>query len=320
VVEVLVIPDGAAEPLGPGPTSLERARTPALDALCRAGAVRRVATTPPRLPAGSETGIPVLLGASLATPVSRGLVEAASAGIAIPPGARAWRCDLPGRAVPSDPDAVVAALAASVPGHAVHHLRGHRFLLVGPGRPAPRLHGVALGVWDDGAGLPRILDHSTVVVCGPGAAAGCGQLMGAQVLVPAGATGGGVTDLAAKAATAWAAIERGARRVVVHVAAPDEAAHERDPAAKVAALEAVDAQLIAPLGLVVQRAGGRIAVCPDHGADPRTGEHDEAPVPGVVYGDGVAAAGPGRLTERAVAGLAASLPETLRAAGLEAAA
>src|SRR4029077_11478680 len=62
VKELLVILDGASEPLGFGPTSLERARTPVLDDLARTGDLRRVRTVPAGLPAGSETAIPVLLG------------------------------------------------------------------------------------------------------------------------------------------------------------------------------------------------------------------------------------------------------------------
>jgi 2,3-bisphosphoglycerate-independent phosphoglycerate mutase len=269
--EILVIPDGAAEPLRDGePTSLERARTPALDALCRAGAVRAVETTPRGLPAGSETGIPTVLGVPLAEPVSRGLVEAASAGIDVPAGTRAWRCDAPR-------------------GYDVHHLRGHRMLLVGTERPS-------LTVWADGDSLPRVLDDSTVVVCGPGAAAGCGRLLGARVVIPPGATGEVVTDLGAKTTAALKALDAGARRVVVHVAAPDEAAHERDPAGKVTAIEAIDAQVIAPLAAT----GLRITVCPDHGADPYTGEHDGSPVPCVLSGPGVEPEGTHRMTERAV--------------------
>jgi 2,3-bisphosphoglycerate-independent phosphoglycerate mutase len=48
-------------------------------------------------------------------------------------------------------------------------------------------------------------------------------------------------------------------------------------------------------------AGGSLAVCPDHGCDPATGEHDDEPVPHLRWPD---ANGPaGRLTERAVDGL-----------------
>jgi 2,3-bisphosphoglycerate-independent phosphoglycerate mutase len=97
-----------------------------------------------------------------------------------------------------------------------------------------------------------------------------------------------------------------ARCVVVHVGGPDEAAHERDPAAKVASIEAADTLLLAPLAAELRarrRTRGEDAaslrVCPDHGCDPASGEHDDAPVPCLDW----PAAQPmgGRLTERAAA-------------------
>jgi 2,3-bisphosphoglycerate-independent phosphoglycerate mutase len=148
-----------------------------------------------------------------------------------------------------------------------------------------------------------VLESSTVVVAAPGAAAGAARLMGARVVVPAGATGGTDTDMAAKAAGAAAAIAAGAARVVVHLAAPDEAAHERDPDLKVAAIERADRELVAALADAVRRAGGTLRVCSDHGCDPRTGEHDGAPVPCLVWGAGAGAGT--RLTERAALELAA---------------
>jgi 2,3-bisphosphoglycerate-independent phosphoglycerate mutase len=196
---------------------------PALAALCREGAVTRVRTIPPGLPAGSEVGVPALLGWLPGSAVDRGALEAA--------------------------------------------------------------------------------------------AAGCARLMGARVVTPNGATGDVDTDLGAKAEAALAAIAGGAARVAVHVGAPDEAAHAGDAAAKVAALERIDRELIAPLVAAVARAGGRVAVCPDHGCDPAGGRHDAAPVPAVVAGAGVAAAGPDAFSERAVAELPAEAPSWAAALG-----
>jgi 2,3-bisphosphoglycerate-independent phosphoglycerate mutase len=94
----------------------------------------------------------------------------------------------------------------------------------------------------------------------------------------------------------------GAPRIVVHVGAPDEAAHRRDRAGVVAALERMDRELLAPLRDAVAAAGGRLAVCPDHGTDPGDGRHDAAPVPAVVWGGPAPARRAGRLSERAAAG------------------
>src|SRR5262249_24310460 len=90
-VEVLVILDGASEPVGDGdgPTSLERAVTPALDALAAEGTLSRVRTVAPWLEPGSESAIPALLGWIPPAAVDRGIVEAAARGIDVPDGTHA---------------------------------------------------------------------------------------------------------------------------------------------------------------------------------------------------------------------------------------
>jgi 2,3-bisphosphoglycerate-independent phosphoglycerate mutase len=307
VVSVLVIPDGAAEPLTAGrSTSLERACTPTLDALCAAGAVRRVAITPQGRAPGSETGIPLLLGAPVNIPASRGLLEAAAAGLDVPPGTRAWRVDLHtpdgGRAGAEAVRAAGDDLRRHLPHHELHHLRGHRYLAIGLTAPAvpSRLGALVLRTWGDGGHLRPHLDEATVMVSGPGAAAGAARLLGARLVRPAGATGGPDTDLAAKRDAALSALAQGAARVIVHVGAPDEAAHALDAPGKVAALEAVDGHVLAPLWEAVARRGGRLAVCPDHGTDPQTGAHDARPVPAVCAGAGVSpdCDASARMTER----------------------
>jgi 2,3-bisphosphoglycerate-independent phosphoglycerate mutase len=303
VVEALLIVDGAAERPGPAPTSLERARTPALDVLCARGRVRAVATTPSGLEPGSETGIPTLLGHPPPEQPSRGRIEAAAAGLGVPAGQRAWRCDLYVDGVrhrPHDPTRTAAALERSSPGCRALHLRGHRFLLIAAERPEPRLAGRDIHLWGDGQRLAAALNADTVMVSGPGAAPGIARLLGARVRVPATATGTQHTDLGAKRRAALAEWGR-SRRVVVHVAGPDEAAHEGDHDGKVAALEAIDAELVAPLAEAALARGGRITVSPDHGTDPHTGEHLADPVPSVCAGPGVPVEGPAWLEERLVA-------------------
>jgi 2,3-bisphosphoglycerate-independent phosphoglycerate mutase len=338
VVAVLVILDGASEPVR-GRTSLERAATPTLDALCAAGTLSRVRTVAPWLPAGSESAIPALLGWTPPAPVDRGFVEAAAHGVAVGPGERAWRVDVldregGGRAGAAATARAAAALRDALGRHRVHRLAGHRLLVVGPNErrlssSIAKENVAHLRWWAEGVVPPRVLDSSTTVISARGAAAGLARLMGARVVVPAGTTGDARTDLRAKAAAAFAAIDRGAARVVVHVGAPDEAAHERDPEAKVAAIERIDRELLAPLAAATRRAGGTLRVTPDHGCDPRTGEHDADPVPCLDWpaagwlraGDAASTAGasapagptpaaapnasvaPRRLTERAVAAL-----------------
>jgi 2,3-bisphosphoglycerate-independent phosphoglycerate mutase len=318
VVAVLVILDGASEPLRGGEaTSLELAATPALDALAAAGTVVPLANVPAGLPAGSESAIPALLGWTPTAPVDRAAIEAAAHGIALARGERAWRVDvLDGGGARAGARAVARAAAelrALAPHHRVHDLAGHRLLLTGPPPfPAEGAHpdaptaspGERLQVWPEGIVPPPTLDASTVVVGARGAAIGVARLMGAATVVPAGATGDVDSDLGAKASAALEAVARGAERVVVHVGAPDEAAHRRDRTAKVAAIERADRELIAPLAAAAARGGGSLRVCPDHGCDPRTGLHDDAPVPCLDWRPGAVSAGGDRLTERTLLALA----------------
>ena len=299
MVAVLVIPDGAAQPLRRGvPTALAAARTPVLDALAATGEVARVAVTPAGVPAGSEAGVPALLGHLPARALGRGWIDAAGYGVPVPRGMVPWRADVL-REDGSRASAGMARMIAAALGSAWTH--GHRLVLFAPEGTAPA-GGAGVRVWADGARLPRALDDSTVVVAARGAAAGCARLLGAALVVPPGATGDVDTDLDAKARAAIDAIERGARRVVVHVGAPDEAAHRRDAGAKAQALEALDAALLAPLSDAVARARGTLAVCPDHGTDPLDGAHDAGAVPALRWGRGVGPVGPDRMTEAHSAG------------------
>jgi 2,3-bisphosphoglycerate-independent phosphoglycerate mutase len=321
---VLVILDGASEPLGDAPTSLERARTPVLDGLAAQGAVTALRTVPRGLRAGSEAAIPGLLGWVPDAALDRGAIEAAAHAIEVGQGQRAWRVDRRDRANAAETAPVLERLLAErLPrgrdgrAHRVHHIGGHRMLVVGRDSTSTLgaellgielrsgLLGVELEVWPAGATPPRVLGEDTVVIGARGAAIGIARLMGARTVVPAGATGRPGSDIAAKAAAALAAMDAGAARVVVHVGTPDEAAHELDPEAKVAAIETADALLLGPLADALRARGGTLRVCPDHGCDPATGEHDDMPVPCLDWpapasAPASASASGGRLTERTI--------------------
>lgn len=309
MVAALLILDGASEPLRRGrTTSLERASTPALDALAARAALARVQTVAPGLPVGSESAIPALLGWTPPAPVDRGLLEAAARAVELPAGHRAWRVDAVDarghRAGAAATARVVDRLRRVAPQHSVRHIGGHRMLMVGP-VPLPVASGRTLRVWPTGVIPRKVLDTRTVMVSALGAAAGVARLMGARVVVPDGATGWLDTDLTAKGAHAADAIRGGARRVVVHVAAPDEAAHLRNPSAKIAAIERVDRELVPQLVEAVVAADGILQICADHACDPASGLHDAAPVPGLTWtpGDGLGRRLV-RFTERMVAGFA----------------
>lgn len=268
---VLVVLDGAPDACG----SLDG--LPVLGSLPR-GAART--TTPTGLEPGSETGLPTLLGAALTAPIARGRLEAAAAGIALAAGEDAWRIDLRHadgtRCDDAETRAHLPALQELLPDHRLIALRGHRLLAVGTTRPgALWLDGVDVHVWPGGATLPRLLDARTALVCGGGAAAGIGRLLGAHVVVPDGCTGDVDTDLRAKL-DAVLALAPGHDQVVVHVGGADEAAHRLDARGKRTFLERVDADLLAPLAA---RAAIDLTVTADHSTDPRTGRHGAEPVP-----------------------------------------
>jgi 2,3-bisphosphoglycerate-independent phosphoglycerate mutase len=299
---ILVILDGAAEPVWPWPSTLEVANTPAIDALCEAGTVARIRTTPPGLLPGSETGIPALLGATPSGPVARGLVEAAAANVALPAGVGAWRVDLHHpdgrRSLEAETRLMEPLVVRQLPAHRITRLRGHRLLAVGRERPMiDRVASLRAHVWEDGHGLPRVLDEGTVVVSAPGAAAGCGRMLGARVVTPPGATGDVGSDLWAKTRAAIAALDH-AHTVVVHVGGADEAAHHRDRVGKAGMIESADSDVVAPLAREAAARGARIAVTCDHATCVETGTHSADPVPLVLVGPDVPRSGPSYLHER----------------------
>ena len=158
-------------------------------------------------------------------------------------------------------------------------------------------------VWADGARLPRALDDTTVVVAARGAAAGCARLLGAALVIPPGATGDVDTDLHAKARAAVDAIDarRAARRGPRRRArrgGPPPRRRRQGAGARGARRRAAGAaeRRRRP------RAGGTLAVCPDHGTDPLDGTHDAGAVPALRWGRGIAPAGPDRMTEAHSAG------------------
>ncbi len=113
---------------------------------------------------------------------------------------------------------------------------------------------------------------------------GIGRILGWDVVEVPGATGYLDTDYAAKGRYAIETLEN-FDFVVVHVEATDEASHEGDAAAKVAALERIDADIVAPVHAALKDQGDyRILICPDHPTFLRTKTHSHGYVPFTVAG------------------------------------
>ncbi len=117
---------------------------------------------------------------------------------------------------------------------------------------------------------------------------GIAKLIGWPCIEVPGATGYTDTDYAAKGRYAIQALEQ-SDLICVHIEAPDEASHEGDAAAKIAALEAIDRDIVGPLHEALRARGDhRILVSPDHPTPIRTKTHSHGFVPFVIAGKGIA--------------------------------
>ncbi len=113
--------------------------------------------------------------------------------------------------------------------------------------------------------------------------------MGMDLIEVPGATGYIDTDYDAKGRAALEALDR-YDVVVVHVEAPDEAAHQGMAEEKTRSLERIDEAIVGPLLAKLKTLGDyRILVAPDHATLVRTKGHHAEPPPFCYAGTGVAA-------------------------------
>jgi 2,3-bisphosphoglycerate-independent phosphoglycerate mutase len=151
--------------------------------------------------------------------------------------------------------------------------------------------------------LPRLPCRDGRLIGAVAVARGLGALRGLAIMSVPGATGTCATSYEAKRDTAISAFADGADLVVVHVAATDEAGHDGDVDAKVAALEHWDSRLLAGLVEYLDGTGPwRLLWVPDHATATRRRAHTATPVPYLRYDSAVPGPG-GALAEEAVASL-----------------
>jgi 2,3-bisphosphoglycerate-independent phosphoglycerate mutase len=155
----------------------------------------------------------------------------------------------------------------------------------------------ATHVWLWGAGrapaMPAFADLyqvSATMITAVDLLRGLASLAGWKRREVEGATGYLDTDYAAKGRAAIEELET-ADLVCVHVEAPDEASHEGNTAEKIAAVEKIDQQIVAPLVAHLDGQGGdyRVLVCPDHPTFLSTKTHSRGGVPYVMAGSGITA-------------------------------
>ena len=84
--------------------------------------------------------------------------------------------------------------------------------------------------------------------------------------------------------------------VVVHIEAPDEAAHAGSIGDKVDAIQRIDEEVVGRLR-AWQRDILRVLVLPDHPTPIKTQTHSPDPVPFLLWGEGLTANGARRFTE-----------------------
>ena len=129
---------------------------------------------------------------------------------------------------------------------------------------------------------------------------GLGKMAGMKVLDIPGVTDGLDNDYAAQAAGALKALEDN-DLVVVHIEAPDEAAHAGSIDDKVEAVERIDKEVIGRLSSY-QKGGLRVLAMPDHPTPIRIRTHSPEPVPFLLWGKGFKPNGAQKFTEAAAKG------------------
>jgi len=124
---------------------------------------------------------------------------------------------------------------------------------------------------------------------------GLARLTGMAVLNIPGVTDGQDNDYAAQGGGALEALGK-YDLVVIHIEAPDEAAHEGDIDGKIAAIQKVDGEIISR---IYRRGRGalRVLVMPDHATPIKVQTHTDEPVPFMLWGKGFESNGAGRFTE-----------------------
>ena len=123
---------------------------------------------------------------------------------------------------------------------------------------------------------------------------GLARIVGMEVLDIAGVTDNIDNDYAAQAIGALKALEEH-DMVVIHIEAPDEAAHDRSIDAKVEAIQRIDREVV---GRLRSWPGDiRLLIMPDHPTPIEVQTHTDDPVPFLLWGKGFTANGAKRFTE-----------------------
>lgn len=147
----------------------------------------------------------------------------------------------------------------------------------------------SIWLWGEGSkpALNRFQDKYHIqgsVVSAVDLVKGLGICAGLTPIKVSGATGGIVTDFAAKARAALDELKRGQDFVYLHIESPDEAGHQGSVEKKIWSIEQIDQAVI---GLVLAElddfADIRILILPDHPTPVAVRTHTSDPVPFMLY-------------------------------------
>jgi 2,3-bisphosphoglycerate-independent phosphoglycerate mutase len=159
-------------------------------------------------------------------------------------------------------------------------------------------------LWGQGAKpqLPLFIDRYRLtgsVISAVDLVNGIGRLAGLDVVNVPGANGYYDTNYKGKAQYALDALKKH-DFVYVHVEATDEAGHNGDWKAKVECCERFDKEVVGTILKSFKKPEGvRILVCPDHPTPVAKRAHDRAPVPFVMWGEGIKSNGLKNYSEKA---------------------
>jgi 2,3-bisphosphoglycerate-independent phosphoglycerate mutase len=125
---------------------------------------------------------------------------------------------------------------------------------------------------------------------------GLGRMMGMDIIEIPGVTDSLDNDFSGQALGALEALQEH-DLVVIHIEAPDEAAHSGSINDKIAAIQRVDAEVVSRLRSFKPR-DFRVLVMPDHPTPIEVRTHIAEPVPFLLWGPGFSANGAARFTEK----------------------
>ncbi|GAD05314.1 proposed homoserine kinase [Porphyromonas crevioricanis JCM 15906] len=294
--QLVVLLDGAAdEPhrLLDGRTPYRAASMPALNALLPLGRCGTFASIPEGCSPGSEVANLCILGyAEEATKVDgRAGFEALGLGLDLPPGSVCYRCDMPGL-----PD--MSLFPTSI-GRLCRGVRHRHVFVPSPSLPEKEsldaLQNFILscglppaGLW--GRSVVRGLNFTPfahrygmqgAMISAVPVMWGMALALGMKRTTVEGATGDTDSNFAGKAAKALELLQD-FQFVYLHIEAPDEASHRKDPLAVRDVLERIDSDVITKVSRWWHsRSGGpkALTIMPDHYTSSTTGEHLSIPVP-----------------------------------------